>query len=76
MSCKGCVFSDFIAFMVSGKSNYFSEHFTEEEYNDNELFMDRLHAVWCNLYEKLVNERTCYSDILAEHHKKHWFCEK
>lgn len=76
MSCKGCVFSDFIAFMVNGKSNYFSEHFTEEEYSDNELFMDRLHAVWCNLYEQLVNEKTCYSDILAEHHKNHWFCEK
>ena len=73
ISCKGCVFSDFVNFMTKSCSNYFSEQFTEEEMNDDELFMDKLRAVWCNLYEKLVNERTGYYDILKEHHKKHWF---
>lgn len=73
ISCKGCVFSDFVNFMTNAGSNYFSEQFTEEEINDDELFMDKLRAVWCNLYEKLVNERTGYYDILKEHHKKHWF---
>ena len=73
ISCKGCVFSDFVNFMTKSCSNYFSEQFTEEEINDDELFMDKLRAVWCNLYEKLVNESTGYYDILKEHHKKHWF---
>ena len=73
ISCKGCVFSDFVNFMSKSCSNYFSEQFTEEEMNDDELFMDKLRAVWCQLYEKLVNESTGYYDILKEHHKKHWF---
>lgn len=76
ISCKGCVFSDFVNFMTNAGSNYFSEQFTEEEINDDEIFMDKLRAVWCQLYEKLVNERTGYYDILKEHHKNHWFQEK